>query len=113
MNEPSRTPAEAALQRSRNLLIALLFLGTIINYVDRQVLSLLKPSIEAAYGWGDAARGGVTVTRAITPLLFTSDDSMITSQPRRDVVSLGVIARVTVTYLVLCPRNSKLARAKF
>ena len=54
MNEPSRTPAEAALQRSRNLLIALLFLGTIINYVDRQVLSLLKPSIEAAYGWGDA-----------------------------------------------------------
>ena len=54
MNEPSRTPAEAALQRSRNLPIALLFLGTIINYVDRQVLSLLKPSIEAAYGWGDA-----------------------------------------------------------
>ena len=41
-------------QRTRNLLIALLFLGTIINYVDRQVLSLLKPSIEAAYGWGDA-----------------------------------------------------------
>ena len=27
----------------------LLFFGTIINYVDRQVLSLLKPSIEAAY----------------------------------------------------------------
>ena len=54
MNEANRTPAEAALQRSRNLLIALLFLGTIINYVDRQVLSLLKPSIEAAYGWGDA-----------------------------------------------------------
>ena len=54
MIEANRTPAEAALQRSRNLLIALLFLGTIINYVDRQVLSLLKPSIEAAYGWGDA-----------------------------------------------------------
>ncbi len=54
MTQANRTPAEAALQRSRNLLIALLFLGTIINYVDRQVLSLLKPSIEAAYGWGDA-----------------------------------------------------------
>ena len=54
MDQTGRTPAEAALQRSRNLLIALLFLGTIINYVDRQVLSLLKPSIEAAYGWGDA-----------------------------------------------------------
>ena len=54
MIKATGTPGEAALRRSRNLLIALLFLGTIINYVDRQVLSLLKPSIEAAYGWGDA-----------------------------------------------------------
>ena len=46
--------ADAGLERSRNLLIALLFFGTIINYVDRQVLSLLKPTISAAYGWGDA-----------------------------------------------------------
>jgi len=45
---------EASLIRSRNLLIGLLFFGTIINYVDRQVRSLLKPSIEAEYGWGDA-----------------------------------------------------------
>ena len=36
------------------LLIALMFFGTIINYIDRQVLSLLKPTIEQAYGWGDA-----------------------------------------------------------
>jgi MFS transporter, ACS family, hexuronate transporter len=40
--------------RSRNFLIALVFFGTILNYVDRQVLSLLKPTIEAEYGWGDA-----------------------------------------------------------
>jgi ACS family hexuronate transporter-like MFS transporter len=46
--------ADAGLERSRNLLIALLFFGTIINYVDRQVLSLLKPTISAEYGWGDA-----------------------------------------------------------
>lgn len=42
------------LARLRMGLIALLFVGTLINYVDRQVLSLLKPTIEAAYGWGDA-----------------------------------------------------------
>ena len=36
------------------MLVALLFFGTILNYIDRQVLSLLKPTIEAAYGWGDA-----------------------------------------------------------
>ena len=46
--------ADADLARSRNLLIALLFFGTILNYVDRQVLSLLKPTISAEYGWGDA-----------------------------------------------------------
>lgn len=51
--EPTAT-ADAGLERSRNLLIALLFFGTIINYVDRQVLSLLKPTISAEYGWGDA-----------------------------------------------------------
>ena len=46
--------ADRALARTRRLLIALLFFGTIINYIDRQVLSLLKPTIEKAYGWGDA-----------------------------------------------------------
>lgn len=45
---------DRALLRTRRLLIALLFFGTIINYIDRQVLSLLKPTISAEYGWGDA-----------------------------------------------------------
>ncbi len=46
--------ADRNIARARNLLVALLFFGTLINYVDRQILSLLKPDIEAAYGWGDA-----------------------------------------------------------
>ena len=56
MAEPVKTEPsiDAGLARSRNLLVALLFFGTIINYVDRQVLSLLKPTISAEYGWGDA-----------------------------------------------------------
>lgn len=51
---PATMAGNRALARSRNLLTALIFFGTILNYVDRQVLSLLKPTIEAAYGWGDA-----------------------------------------------------------
>ncbi len=51
LTEPTADPV---LLRARRLLIALLFFGTIINYVDRQVLSLLKPTISAEYGWGDA-----------------------------------------------------------
>lgn len=55
----TETPAadgapDPSLARARNWLIALLFFGTIINYIDRQVLSLLKPTISAEYGWGDA-----------------------------------------------------------
>jgi ACS family hexuronate transporter-like MFS transporter len=45
---------DPAATRLRRGLIALLFFGTIINYVDRQTLSLLKPTISAEYGWGDA-----------------------------------------------------------
>ena len=48
MNEPGRTPAEAALQRSRNLPIALLFLGTIINYVTvtQSLFSIVSPKLQ-------------------------------------------------------------------
>ncbi len=49
-----RQAEDPSLVRVRRWLIILLFFGTIINYVDRQVLSLLKPTISAEYGWGDA-----------------------------------------------------------
>ena len=52
---PTVTPeAKPGTTTAMRLLIALTFFGTIINYIDRQVLSLLKPTIEKAYGWGDA-----------------------------------------------------------
>lgn len=38
---------------ARWLLIILLFAGTALNYVDRQVLALLKPTLEAEFGWTD------------------------------------------------------------
>lgn len=38
---------------ARRLLITLLFVGTALNYVDRQVLALLKPTLEAEFGWSD------------------------------------------------------------
>jgi len=34
-------------------LVTLLFLGNALNYVDRQVLALLKPTLQAEFGWGD------------------------------------------------------------
>jgi ACS family hexuronate transporter-like MFS transporter len=43
-------------RRTRNLqlmLVALIFFATALNYVDRQVLALLKPTLQAEFGWGD------------------------------------------------------------
>ncbi|RJT26377.1 MFS transporter [Chakrabartia godavariana] len=44
----------APTNRAVTLLIVLLFLGNALNYVDRQVLALLKPTLEAEFGWSDA-----------------------------------------------------------
>jgi len=48
-------PARADLQaaRAQNVLIALIFFATALNYVDRQVLALLKPMLEAEFRWSD------------------------------------------------------------
>jgi MFS transporter, ACS family, hexuronate transporter len=40
-------------RRARTLLIALIFFAIALNYVDRQVLALLKPTLEAEFGWSD------------------------------------------------------------
>lgn len=46
-------PAPSHSQRMRYGLIALVFFGTVLAYVDRQVLALLKPTLEATFGWSD------------------------------------------------------------
>lgn len=43
----SSTPA------ARALLIALIFVAIALNYVDRQVLALLKPTLESQFEWSD------------------------------------------------------------
>lgn len=39
--------------RAQNVLIALIFFATALNYIDRQVLALLKPMLEAQFQWSD------------------------------------------------------------
>ena len=43
-----------AARRLMTVLVVLLFVGNALNYVDRQVLSLLKPTLEAEFHWRDA-----------------------------------------------------------
>jgi len=50
---PPDTGADRAAARTQNVLIALIFFATALNYVDRQVLALLKPMLEAEFEWSD------------------------------------------------------------
>ena len=54
-------------------LVVLLFLGTALNYVDRQVLALLKPTLTQEFGWNDqqfAHLGAVFQLTAAAALLL-------------------------------------------
>ncbi|HWU71912.1 MAG TPA: MFS transporter [Sphingomonas sp.] len=39
--------------RGRGTIVALIFVAIMLNYVDRQILALLKPTLEAAFHWSD------------------------------------------------------------
>ena len=57
----------------RTLLITLLFVGTALNYVDRQVLALLKPVLEREFHWTNqqfAHLGSAFQLSAAAALLF-------------------------------------------
>src|SRR5450432_386351 len=45
--------------RHRWAIVSLLFVAATINYVDRQVLAVLKPALQSELGWSDVAYGNV------------------------------------------------------
>ena len=51
--------AKPSIGRYRWLICTLLFFATTINYVDRQILSLLKPILDGELGWSNAQFGQV------------------------------------------------------
>lgn len=56
---PASAVPVARPSRYRCTVCALLFLATAINYVDRQILSLLKPILDQELGWTNAQFGCV------------------------------------------------------
>ena len=70
--EPARVPAAAAgatdlaaqgtlsnVGRYRWVICALLFFATTINYMDRQVLGILAPTLQKEIGWSEADYGAI------------------------------------------------------
>lgn len=67
------TPATQMTRTALTVLIALLFTVTALNYLDRQVLSLLKPTLQAEFSWTDtqfASLGTASQISAIAALFF-------------------------------------------
>ena len=50
---PAGAAAPAAALRRRWLILALLFGAIVLNYVDRQILSILKPTLKTEFGFDD------------------------------------------------------------
>ncbi len=51
---------EKTIGKYRWTICALLFFATTVNYLDRQVLSLLKPELEELYGWSNTDYANIT-----------------------------------------------------
>lgn len=49
----------AAIGRRRWLIVALLFLATTVNYIDRTMLGLLKPELSQELGWSENDYGNI------------------------------------------------------
>lgn len=43
----------------RWIIVALVFVAVMLNYVDRQILALLKPTLEAEFQWNDQSYGNM------------------------------------------------------
>ncbi len=54
MTDPATDLLDGSARRRRALILALLFFSTLLNYIDRQVLSLLSAPLSAEFGWGAA-----------------------------------------------------------
>src|SRR5205085_12097832 len=55
---PSRTPA-ATVANLRWYICGLLFFATTVNYIDRQVLGILKPVLRTELGWDEEQYGDI------------------------------------------------------
>jgi len=56
------TPAQSVVGRYRWTICALLFFATTINYLDRQVLSLLAPVLTEEFKWSNTDYANITAT---------------------------------------------------
>ena len=74
-DRPQAIPPFSARKPISNLrwwIGGILFASTIINYIDRQTLSLLAPFLKLEYHWTNTDYANLVIGAATTPLAMTS-----------------------------------------
>jgi ACS family hexuronate transporter-like MFS transporter len=56
---PTAAPAAARIGHYRWMICGLLFLAATINYIDRQVIGILKPTLQTQFGWSEIDYGDI------------------------------------------------------
>ena len=56
---PGAAPSAGSVGRVRWGICALLFFATTINYIDRQMISVLKPTLQDQYGWDESTYANI------------------------------------------------------
>jgi ACS family hexuronate transporter-like MFS transporter len=59
---PEPSAVSAAIGRYRWVICALLFVATTINYVDRQIIGLLKPTLQGQFAWTERDYAAIVFT---------------------------------------------------
>ena len=55
----SSVESSGRIGRFRMVICALLFAATVINYIDRQMIGVLKPTLQQEFGWTETAYGNI------------------------------------------------------
>ena len=70
----------------------MLFAATSINYVDRQIIGVLKPTLQLEFGWSESSYGDVVFWFQAAYALGYLGFGRATLQTRRNVVRVGAPA---------------------
>src|SRR5438270_13934169 len=62
ISEGGAAPAQAGkVGYVRWIIVALLFAATAINYIDRQTIALLKPTLQKEFSWTELTYSNITI----------------------------------------------------
>ena len=85
--------ASAGANRARWIIVAMVFFAIMLNYVDRQILALLKPTLQAEFNWSDQDYANMgTAFQVATAFAFLGTGWFIDRVGLRLGFALGVAA---------------------